>query len=204
MSSSLLTRYRKQLDGFLVEYRHAAQLVKEEKAALREAHDNVKAASVAQGLVQEAALQVQNQVHHQLAAVVSKSLATVFSDPYQFSIKFERKRGKTEASLVFKRGELELEDPATEAGVGQVDVAALALRLACLMLMRPRKRLCLILDEPFKNVNGEMNRKRAAELLLSLARSLKCQIIMSTGYEWLKIGKVIDMEQLDGTRLDGF
>lgn len=193
MPDRSLTYYRQQIDKNLADYRHAAMAIVDEEEALDTAKQNYAASIEAQKIVQEAAVQIQNQVHAQLSAVVSKSLATVFKNPYEFKIKFEQKRGKTEALLTFQRGELELENPAYEAGVGQVDIAALALRLACLMLMRPRKRLLLVADEPFKNVNGNGNRIRTVELLVSLSENLGCQIVMSTGYEWLQIGKVVEM-----------
>jgi len=189
----MVAAYRQQLDWLLADYRHACLQVKEEKAAVREAKQNLKAAQQAQALVQQIAEKVQALAHQQITGVVTKSLEAVFDDPYTFHIKFERKRGRTEGKLIFQRDGYELEDPKNEAGVGQIDVAALALRLSCLMLERPIKRRLIVIDEPMKNVNGTENRKRAAALLASLSKELNVQLLMATGYEWLRLGKIIQI-----------
>lgn len=153
----------------------------------------MKAAQEAVALVQQVAEQVQNTAHQQLASVVSKSLAEVYEDPYEFAIRFERKRGRTEAKLVFTRDGQELENPAHESGGGAIDVAALALRLSCLKLMRPKKRMVLLLDETLRFIHGAGNRKRAARLLTSLARDAGVQIVLTTGHSWLHVGRVIEV-----------
>jgi len=64
----------------------------------------------AQEIAQEAATSVQKLVHRQIADIVNKCLQTVFGELYEFSIRFESKRGKTEAELVFKRAGKEREN----------------------------------------------------------------------------------------------
>src|SRR5688500_13049118 len=124
---------------------HARQLLKREKAALREAKVTLQRSQEAQEILQHLAQAVQQKAHQRIAEVVSSCLATVFEDPYQLHIQFERKRGRTEAHLKFVRRGLEV-DPLTASGGGAVDVAAFALRVACLVLHRPRLSRILILD----------------------------------------------------------
>lgn len=191
----MLKSYRTKLDRLLSDYKYSRLKVKEEKQYLEQAQDNLQTTNEAVDFIQKAAQEIQNKAHTQLASVVTTSLQEVFEDPYTFHINFERKRNRTEAQLIFKRDGLELEDPKNEAGVGQIDIASLALRLACLILLRPRKRMFLCLDEPLKNVNGIANRKRSAALIQSLAQKLNLQIIQATGYDWLSIGNLIEVSK---------
>lgn len=167
--------------------------VKEEEVTIEGAQKRHKASASAQVILQQAAQMVQQAAHDRIAAVVTKALQSVYGDHYEFRIHFEKKRGKTDARMVFvKNGEEE--DPIDGSGGGILDVASLALRLACLMLTKPKARKLLILDEPFKNINGDDNRERAAELITALSEEFGVQIIMTTGYDWLKIGTVISID----------
>lgn len=170
--------------------REARKRVDEELDRLGKAKDNVQNVGAAQTLLQSAAQAVQQRAHDQIAAVVTKCLQSVFEEPYEFIIHFEKKRGRTEARLAFLCDGKEI-DPLDGMGGGVIDIASLALRLACITLRKPKGRKLLVLDEPFKNVNGSANRDRAAALLLTLAEEFGVQIIMTTGYDWLQIGKVV-------------
>lgn len=172
--------------------KRACLAVDEELKRLGQAKQELTHAATAQTILQAAAQTVQERAHAQIAAVVTKCLRTVFTDDYEFKIEFEKKRGKTEARLLFVKDGKE-EDPLDGSGGGVLDIASFALRLCCIMLRRPRGRKILIIDEPFKNVNGEDNRERAALLLTALAEEFEVQIIMTTGYEWLKIGRVVEV-----------
>jgi DNA repair exonuclease SbcCD ATPase subunit len=83
-------------------------------------------------------------------------------------------------------------DPMAAAGGGVVDVAAFALRLACLMLHRPAVRRTVVLDEPFKFVSAD-RRGYVRQMLEDLAEELNVQFIMVTHIEELKTGHVIEI-----------
>jgi len=153
--------------------------------------DKVAATLAAQKILQEVAQNVQERAHQQIAEIVSKCLATVFEDPYTFRIIFEKKRGKTEARLAFMRG-LEEFSP-RDVGGGVVDVAAFALRLACMLLTRPPVRRVLIADEPFRFLSQQY-RPRMRHLLETLAKDMGVQFILVTHAPDLVIGNVIDLE----------
>ena len=148
--------------------------------------------TTAQELAQGVAQAVQQQAHDQIARVVSRCLETVFEEPYEFHIHFERKRGRTEARLVFERDEIEV-DPMTASGGGVVDVASFALRLSCLVLNKPPLRRLLILDEPFRFLS-EGYRLRIREMMMSLAKEMKTQFIMVTHIHELRTGTVIEFD----------
>lgn len=189
-----LDSYRKRLDRKLQEYRHASQSVKSEKENLKKLKVHHTHALEAQKILQAVAQTVQTSAHDKISRVVTRCLKAVGWD-YEFKIHFDRKRGKTEARMVFLRQGHEVK-PIEASGGGPVDIAAFALRVACLILATPKKRRLLCLDEPYRNINGQMYRERAAKLLETLSRELQIQVILATGEKWLRIGKVIDVEQL--------
>ncbi len=171
---------------------HAFEVaVTTEKELLVKAERTLQHTQDAQEILQLIAQAVQQQSHDKIATVVSKCLESVFDDPYQFKIEFERKRGRTEASLRFVRRDLDA-DPLSAAGGGVVDVAAFALRVACLMLHRPRLSKVVILDEPFKFVSAQY-REGVRTMLEELAKDLKIQIVMVSHIEELETGKVIEL-----------
>lgn len=163
------------------------------RAALVTGEDELYAAQEAQQIVQAVAETVQREAHSRIAGVVSHCLAAVFDDPYEFQIRFEQARGRTEAKLVFVRDGLEV-NPIDACGGGVVDVAAFALRLSCLMLARPARRLVVVLDEPFKFVSAD-RRPRVRAMLEGLAKDMGVQFITVTHIEELRCGTVVEVEQ---------
>jgi len=137
---------------------------------------------------------VQKKVHSRVAGVVSKCLACVFGeDAYTFEIRFEKARGRTAARPLFLRGDKEL-DPADGVGGGVLDVTAFALRVVCLVLKRPAKRLLLVADEPFKHLSAGY-RDSAASMVLMLAEEFGMQFVLVTHSEQFKIGHVVDLSR---------
>lgn len=155
------------------------------------AEAELDAAAEAQTIVQAVAQTVQEEAHDRIAGVVTRCLTTVFEDPYEFKIKFERARGRTEAHLTFVRDGHGV-NPIDASGGGVVDVAAFALRLSCLMLSRPARRRVVVLDEPFKFVSAD-RRYAVRAMLEQLAGELGVQFIMVTHIEELQCGRVVDL-----------
>ncbi len=183
---------RKNVNSLLADYSHAKRKVREEKESLSQAKERLRDAEEAQALVQRVAQGVQEQVHSQIASVVTRCLETVFQDQaYQFQIKFLKRRGRTEAELVFLRDGQEF-SPTEECGGGVVDLASFALRLSCMMLLRPRVRRFLALDEPFRFLSQEYQPK-VRELLETLSKELGLQVIIVTHSPDLATGKVVEL-----------
>jgi DNA repair exonuclease SbcCD ATPase subunit len=185
----MLKDYRKKVNRDLARWTAAKERCLIERKALEDVQERLADLEEAQGIAQLVAQQIQSQAHNQIADIVSKCLEAVFDEPYQFVIQFERKRGRTEAKLFFKRGDVEV-DPLTASGGGVVDVASLALRVACLSLSRPPVRKVLILDEPFKMLSMGL-RSRVRVLLEGLAEDMGIQIVMVTHDPQLRAGKVV-------------
>jgi ABC-type uncharacterized transport system YnjBCD ATPase subunit len=142
-------------------------------------------------LLQSVAQIVQQRAHERIVKTVSACLSSVFDEPYAFRILFDRKRNHTQARLVFERDGVEF-DPLTETGGGVVDVAAFALRVSCLALVRPQRRRLLVLDEPFRFVS-EQYQGQVRMMLDQLARELGIQIVMVTHNKALISDNVIEI-----------
>lgn len=165
--------------------------MKDAIAELESVGFDVEHAQNAQNTLQHLAQGVQQQAHARISEVVTKCLTAVFDDPYQFRIDFDRKRGKTEARLVFTRDGMDV-DPLTASGGGMIDVASFALRVACQALRRPKLSPVLVLDEPFKFVS-EHYRANVRTMLEEISAELKIQIIMVTHIRELEVGDVISI-----------
>jgi DNA repair exonuclease SbcCD ATPase subunit len=186
-----LQTIRSSVDRELAKHAFAMETMKWETAAIAESEARIKAITEAQQAVQEIAAEIQQQAHRRIASVVTKCLQAVFEDDYELKIHFEQKRGKTEARIVFSKGGMEV-DPLTASGGGVVDVAAFALRLACLTLRRPQLRRLVIADEPFRFLSAEY-RPRVRVLLEQLAEELGMQFVIVTHFDDLRIGQVIEL-----------
>lgn len=186
-----VTTSRRSLDRLLADYEHAARTVKEERTALRAVEQSVKDSAAAQKIIQDAAQAVQTEAHARLASVVGRCLHAVFGeDAYDFRIIFDRKRGRTEARLVFIRDGQEIDPDALGGGV--IDVASMALRIACLLASVPRRRRLLVLDEPWRHLSRKY-RPAVRGLVESLAIELGIQFLIVTHSRELVCGKVIEV-----------
>lgn len=180
-----------KLNEYLGEHQHLSRQVKEEEKALGIAKKKLCHAGKAQKVLQVVAEAVQRQAHQEIAEIVNRCLDTVFEgEDYEFRIRFEQKRNRTEAQLSLSRAGCDGGDGMECEGGGVVDVAAFGLRLASLLLSRPQKRKLLVLDEPFRFVSKEY-RPAVAALLDALSREMNVQIIMVTHSEELMTGKVV-------------
>jgi len=129
-------------------------------------------------IVKAVGLATQKQLEYHLAEQVSLAMDAVFDNPYSLAIHFGEKRGKTEAELMFVRGELEM-PPIGSAGGGAIDVASLALRIAYWSMRQDSKvSSVLLLDEPFSQLKGETANLRALQLIQELSHTLGIQVIM--------------------------
>lgn len=155
----------------LLEKLSKAKKEKEELEAIIE--DTKDAQRIAQ-LVAESTLA--NFEHH-VSNIVTLALHTVFENPYDFKIRFIKRRNQTECDILFVRNGNEI-SPINASGVGAVDVAAFALRIALWSLEPEQKRNLFILDEPFKHLRGADNQRRTSAMVRRLSTDLYFQILM--------------------------
>ena len=98
----------------------------------------------------------------------------MFEDPYEFEIEFIDKRSKTECNLWFVKNGNKIH-PFNSSGLGAVDIASFALRVACLSMSNLRS--VLVLDEPFKHLKGDEPNKKAINMMKTISKELNIQII---------------------------
>ena len=193
---SATREYRKGINFYLHRLELAQTKASQEKEALDQINQSLDALEEARAIARAVAEGLQKTAHGKIASLVTRCLEAVFDDPYEFKIDFEQKRGKTEASLIFTREGKTYSDPLNEVGGGVIDVASLALRLACVLLSKPKQRKLLVLDEPFRNVRGKHNRQRLRSLLQALADEMDFQFIINVdadAYPEFTLGKVIEL-----------
>jgi hypothetical protein len=192
----VIAQYREKLNRLFQKQNFLADDLRTEQNCLVAVEDDLMFAEEAQQIIQLVSVAIQQEAHDKIASVVSRCLEAIFDEPYEFKINFERKRGKTEAVLTFVRGGMTLTDPLNEAGGGVIDVAAFALRLACLVLERPVRRRLLVLDEPFSGIRGAVYRQRMRGLVETLASEFDVQFILNIDadvYPEFMLGNVIEL-----------
>jgi DNA repair exonuclease SbcCD ATPase subunit len=184
---------KRQLEGWAAQRTLLQTQLREEEAKLTAIQQRWEAATQALQILQSLSQSIQEQVHQRIVEVVSACLEAVFEEPYTFKIRFEKKRGRTEARLLFVRGDLEV-DPLTASGGGVVDVAAFALRVAALSLHRPPLSRILVLDEPFRFVS-EQYQPRIRAMLEEVSQKTGMQVVMVTHNPIYATGVVLNLEE---------
>lgn len=109
--------------------------------------------------------------------------AVMPEDPYKLTMEFVDRRDKNECDLRFER-QGNLMKPLDSSGVGAIDVASFALRIAAWSIQFPKSRPVIILDEPFKFLDKSKH-GRAFEMLKELSLKLGLQFIIVTHEEGL-------------------
>lgn len=191
-----LRRAIQQAEGRRAAVMDQVRLHSKALAAAKSAAEDCRAAQV---LIQQISKAVQARLQAHVSHVVTAALRAVFPAGYEAKLEFVLRRGRTEAEFSFMRDGHPI-DPMTESGGGPVDVAAFALRVAMWRLSDPAvTRNTLLLDEPFRFVSREY-REAVAEMISTVSRELKLQILMVT-HDPVLVGKadrVFHVEMKDG------
>jgi len=135
----------------------------------------------ARTVVQTVAKSTQERIELHLSNLVTMALATVFPDPYTFSLRFVERRNTTEADLIFSKNGNETDDLLNTGGGGVADIASFALRIALWSLKKTRATF--ILDEPDKFLHNPEYQTKASELMKELCDKLGIQIILVSDQE---------------------
>jgi DNA repair exonuclease SbcCD ATPase subunit len=132
----------------------------------------------AREIIRKVGAETQSQLTFHIKDIVSLALDSVFDSPYTFGIDFVQRRSKTECDLYFERDGNRI-DPLTASGVGAVDIASFALRIASWSMARPRTRNVIILDEPFRFLS-ENYQEQASLMLREISQRLGIQFLIVT------------------------
>lgn len=162
-----LIRRFSQLEGKRDSLLHGMEQTKRE---LNENEARILSQERALSLIQDVAMQTQEQLNYRISEVATEAFAAILPDPYELHVNMEVRYGRTEAHLVFRRDGEERGNPMRESGGGAVDIAAFSLRVSLLMLNGSARKL-LVLDEPFRNLSREYQ-----EVAGALIRNLSCRL----------------------------
>ncbi len=132
----------------------------------------------AREIVRDVGIRTQQQLQFHISDITSLALEAVFNDPYELKVEFVQRRNKTECDLLFVRDNLVI-DPIGASGVGAIDIAAFALRIASWSMQRPHTRNTIILDEPFKHLSVDLQ-DRASAMIKEISDKLGIQFIVIT------------------------
>ena len=148
------------------------------KTEIREKTRELHRHEEAREVVRTVGLKTQEQLSFHISDITSLAMEAIFADPYQLKVDFVQRRNKTECDLLFTRDN-KTYDPLSASGVGAVDVAAFALRIASWSMQVPHSRNTIILDEPFKCLDN--NRlKQVPAMIQEISRRLGIQFIIIT------------------------
>lgn len=132
----------------------------------------------AREIIRKVGMDTQSQLQVSISDITSLALEAVFDNPYELKVEFIQRRNKTECDLYFERDGNRV-DPLTASGVGAVDVAAFALRIASWSMSVPHSRNVIILDEPFRFLS-ENYQEQASLMLKEISSKLGIQMILIT------------------------
>jgi DNA repair exonuclease SbcCD ATPase subunit len=132
----------------------------------------------AREIIREVALKTMSQISFHISDITSLALEAVFDNPYRLVTDFVQRRNKTECDLYFERDGNRV-DPLSASGVGAVDIASFALRIASWSMNRPHSRNVIILDEPFKCLSDNYQEK-ASQMVKELSEKLGLQFVIVT------------------------
>jgi DNA repair exonuclease SbcCD ATPase subunit len=144
---------------------------------IKEFTKNIHRHEQALEIVKEVGLKTQQQLQYHISGITSVALEIVFENPYELKIEFIERRNKTECDIIFERDGNKI-DPISSSGVGAIDVAAFALRIASWTMQTPRSINTIILDEPFKHLRGKEENKKVLQMIKEISSKLNLQIIM--------------------------
>jgi len=165
-----------------------SQLQKEAEKLLEDhtnASRDIRRHEQSREIIREVGLKTQQELQFHISDITSLSLEAVFNDPYELVAEFVQRRNKTECDLYFKRDGVKV-DPISASGGGAVDIAAFALRIAAWSMKSPKSRNTIILDEPFKFLDGQTDRiERASQMVKELSEKLNLQFIIISHIEEL-------------------
>ena len=145
---------------------------------IRQKNKSLRQHEQAREVIRTVGLATQEQLQYHISDITSLALESIFEDPYELAVEFLQRRNKTECDLYFQRDGNKI-DPMTASGVGAVDVAAFALRIASWSMQNPHSRNTIIMDEPFRFLSEDYQ-EQASEMLKEISKRLGIQFIIVT------------------------
>jgi hypothetical protein len=133
----------------------------------------------ARTVIQHVAQKTQQNLEYHISHIISLALASVWSDPYQFVVRFVLRNNKTVCEMKLSRKGHEI-DPVDSAGGGVCDVVSFALQISYL-LMKPSLRRTILCDEQFSFLHSPLLQRNCSDMVKTLSERTKMQIILVSG-----------------------
>jgi len=174
--------------------RQLMEIIKDRKK-LRYDFDVVVEAKV---IVQTVAKETQKRIEYQVSELVTTTLSATFPEPYKFALKFEERRNKTEADLIFMKGKNETDDILFTGGGGVADVASFIIGIAIFSINPARP--VIIRDEAFKFLHSPEFQEKVSKIIKRICDKFNLQIILISDQPSLykEADNVIDIGIEDG------
>jgi len=174
----MITQVRNKLEQLKGQKFQIEKAIKKNKIDLALLRKSLRQHEQAREVIRKVGLQTQEQLQFHISDITSLAMEAVFPDPYEVIVEFVQRRNKTECDLYFVRDENKV-DPMTASGVGAVDVATFALRIASWSMAYPHSRNTIILDEPFRFLS-ENYQEKASTMIKEISTKLEIQFIIVT------------------------
>jgi chromosome segregation ATPase len=123
-------------------------------------------------------LETQRKIQFHISDIASLALEGIFPEPYKLVLDFVERRNKTECDILFERNGKTIK-PLDASGVGAVDVASFALRIALWSMSMPKPDNVIILDEPMRFLS-ENFQEDASRMIKEISDKLGIQFIIIT------------------------
>jgi hypothetical protein len=144
---------------------------------LQEKKRDLRRHEQAREIIKEVGQKTQNQLSLHISDITSMALEAVFPEPYELQVEFVQRRNKTECDLYFTRERNKVK-PMEASGIGAVDVAAFALRIASWTMQIPHTSPVFLLDEPFKHLKGVEPNQHVLEMIKEISKRMGIQMLM--------------------------
>lgn len=113
--------------------------------------------------------------------IVSWALKYIFQSEYKFCLVFGRRGNLSELDFAIQSPDLDIPlDPMDSSGGGVLNVVSMVLRLVLMEVSMPKINGFFILDEAFKNVNGQQYIDQLNEFVIDINKKFNRQIIHIT------------------------
>lgn len=147
------------------------------QSELREKKRDLRRHEQAREIIKAVGQKTQEQLSVHISDITSLALESVFPEPYELQVDFVQRRNKTECDLFFTREGNKVK-PMEASGIGAVDVAAFALRIASWSMQNPHTAPIILLDEPFKHLKGVEPNQRVLGMIKEISKRMGMQVIM--------------------------
>lgn len=181
----------KKYESFLSSQQAMINLLSEKKSELDEslskAESMTKSLVEAQNVMNTVSILVQEESNGVVESLVTHALQSVFGNEYLFKIESRVQRNQPESYLylIIDDKQYLLKNADDDSSGGVVDVVAFALRIVSWAMEDPRSDNVLILDEPFKNLDGHRS-TILGELINELSKTFGLQFIITTRSPWIE------------------